>query len=99
MNTPNYTDTMSTTRQRKMRHGAMDPELPSWWRPDFTSRHARERQAQAFFVTIPFVIAAFLFRLLVGLDFYMSLAAAAPFAAIGWLGLQARLKYRRERHL
>ena len=93
---------MSAAQQRngrEMRRGAMEAELPSWWRPDFTSRYARERQAQAFYVTIPFVIAAFLFRRLVGLDFYMSFAAAAPFAAIGWLGLRARLKYRRERHL
>ncbi len=99
MSAPSYPDTVNAARQRKMRHGAMEPEFPSWWRPDFTSRYARERQAQAFYVTIPFVIAAFLFRQLVGLDFYMSFAAAAPFAAIGWLGLRARLKYRRERHL
>ena len=73
--------------------------MPSWWRPDFTSKYAKERQAQAFMVTIPFLIAAFMFRWLVGLDYYVSFIAAAPFAALGWVGLKARLKYRRERRL
>ncbi len=100
MSAANYPEAMSATQPRKVRHGgAMEPEPPSWWRPDFTSRYARERQAQAFYVTIPFVIAAFLFRLLADLDFYMSFAAATPFAAIGWLGLRARLRYRCERRL
>ena len=76
----------------------MGPEMPSWFgKPDFTSPYAKERQAQVFFITIPFVVSAGMFRILVGLDYYVSFIPAAAFAVLGWLGWRARKRHREGR--